>query len=86
MSVVTYFVETTDGYLADAAETQFGALAATVGTLGSLACTIVLIFVAINLVFQWRSLDGRQTFWICVKMSSKRAPPDRACASRPMLA
>ena len=68
MSVVTYFVETTDGYLADAAETQFGALAATVGTLGSLACTIVLIFVAINLVFQWRSLDGRQTFWICVKM------------------
>ncbi|MCK5934369.1 MAG: type IV secretion system protein [Fulvimarina manganoxydans] len=68
MSVVTYFVETTDGYLADAAKTQFGALAATVGTLGSLACTIVLIFVAINLVFQWRSLDGRQTFWLCVKM------------------
>ena len=30
MSVVTYFVETAEGYLNTAAETQFGAVAATV--------------------------------------------------------
>ena len=31
MSVVTYFVETSQGYLDTAAETQFGSVAATVG-------------------------------------------------------
>ena len=33
MSVVAYFVETSQGYLDTAAETQFGAVAATVGTM-----------------------------------------------------
>ena len=39
MSVVTYFVETSQGYLNTAAETQFGSVAATVGTLLVLGIT-----------------------------------------------
>ena len=39
MSVVTYFVETSQGYLDTAAETQFGSVAATVGTLLVLGMT-----------------------------------------------
>lgn len=42
MSVVTYFVETSQAYLDTAAETQFGAVAATVGTLLVLGTTLVV--------------------------------------------
>ena len=42
MSVVTYFVETSQSYLDSAAETQFGAVAATVGTILALGATLVV--------------------------------------------
>ena len=45
MSVVTYFVETSQAYLDTAAETQFGAVAETVGTLLVLGTTLVVILV-----------------------------------------
>lgn len=68
MGVVTYFVETVDSFLGDAAETQFGSVAATVGTLGTVACTLVVIFVFLNLMFGFRDMDGRMAFWLVVKM------------------
>jgi len=68
LSVVTFFVETADNYLSDAAETQFASVAATVGTLIILASTIVVIMVLINAVFQYKSVDARQAFWLAVKL------------------
>lgn len=68
MSVVSYIVDEAQGFLDDAAETQFGAVAATVGTITTLGVTLVLILVAINMVFQYRSMDGRTAFWLGVKI------------------
>ena len=62
MSVVTYFVETAEGYLDTAAETQFGAVAATVGTLLVVGTTLVVILVCINMIYQYRAMDGRTAF------------------------
>ena len=58
MSVVTYFVETAGNYLDSAAETQFGSVAATVGTLIVISSTLLVILVFINMAFQYRSMDG----------------------------
>lgn len=68
MSVVTYFVETAEGYLDTAAETQFGAVAATVGTLLIVGTTLVVILVWINMIYQYRAMDGRTAFWLAVKI------------------
>lgn len=68
MSVVTYFVETAEGYLNTAAETQFGAVAATVGTMLVLGTTLVVILVFINTIYQYRAMDGRTAFWLAVKI------------------
>ena len=68
MSVVTYFVETAEGYLDTAAESQFGAVAATVGTLLVLGTTLVVILVFINMIYQYRAMDGRTAFWLAVKV------------------
>lgn len=69
MSVVTYFVETAEGYLNTAAETQFGAVAATVGTLIAVSATLLVIFVFINMAYQYRSMDGRTAFWLALKIT-----------------
>lgn len=69
MSVVTYFVETAEGYLDTAAETQFGAVAATVGTLLVVGTTLVVILVCINMIYQYRAMDGRTAFWLAVKLA-----------------
>ena len=50
MSVVTFFVETSQSYLDSAAESQFGAVAETVGTILVLGTTLVVILVCINMV------------------------------------
>jgi len=68
MSVVTYFVETSQGYLNTAAETQFGSVAATVGTLLVLGTTVVVIFVFLNMIYQYKAMDGRTAFWLAVKI------------------
>ncbi len=69
MSVVTYFVETSQGYLDTAAETQFGSVAATVGTLLVLGTTLVVILVFLNMIYQYKAMDGRTAFWLAVKHS-----------------
>jgi type IV secretion system protein VirB6 len=68
MSVVTYFVETSQGYLDTAAETQFGSVAATVGTLLILGTTVVVIFVFLNRIYQYKAMDGRTAFWLAIKI------------------
>ena len=68
MSVVTYFVETSQGYLNSAAETQFGAVAATVGTILVLGTTLVVVLVCINMIYQYRAMDGRTAFWLAIKV------------------
>ena len=68
MSVVTYFVETAEGYLDTAAETQFGAVATTVGMMLVLATTLVVALVFINMIYQYRAMDGRTAFWLAVKI------------------
>lgn len=68
MSVVTYFVETSQGYLDTAAETQFGSVAATTGTLLVLGTTLVVMFVFLNMIYQYKAMDGRTAFWLAVKI------------------
>lgn len=68
MSVVTYFVETSQSYLNTAAETQFGSVAATIGTLLVLGTTVVVIFVFLNMIYQYKAMDGRTAFWLAVKI------------------
>ena len=68
MSVVTYFVETSQDFLDTAAETQFGAVAATVGTILILGTTLVLVLVCVNMIYQYRAMDGRTAFWLAVKV------------------
>jgi len=58
MSVVTYFVETAEGYLDTAAESQFGAVAATVGTLLVLGTTLFVFLFFSNMIYQYRAMDG----------------------------
>ncbi|WP_430450372.1 type IV secretion system protein [Rhodophyticola sp.] len=60
MSVVTYFVETSQAYLDTAAETQFGSVATTVGTLLVLGTTLVVILVFLNMIYQYRAMDGHE--------------------------
>ena len=69
MSVVAYFVETSENYLDDAAETQFGYVASTVGTIIVVAATILLVLAFINMAFQYRSMDGRTAFWLAIKIT-----------------
>ena len=70
MSVVTYFVETAESYLEDAASTQFGAVASTVGTLLFLGTTLVAVLVFINMIYH---LD---------QIALLRRPGDNGCDSR----
>jgi type IV secretion system protein VirB6 len=68
MSVVTYFVQTSQEYLDSAAETQFGAVAATVGTLLMLGTTLIVALVCFNMIYQYRAMDGRTAFWLAIKV------------------
>jgi len=68
VSVVTYFVETAQNFLDTAAETQFGAVAATIGTLAIAGSTLVVIGLFINMMLQYKSVDGRTAFWLAVKL------------------
>ncbi len=69
MSIVTFFVSTAEDYLDSAAETQFGAVAATVGTLLTVSATLVIIMILLNMIFQVRTIDGRTAFWLVVKLT-----------------
>jgi type IV secretion system protein VirB6 len=55
-------------YRPPAAETQFGSVAATVGTLLVLGTTVVVIFVFLNMIYQYKAMDGRTAFWLAVKI------------------
>lgn len=68
MGVVTYFVSTADGFLDGAAQSQFQSIAATVATIGTAACTLVVILVFLNLIFGFRQYDSRMLLWLCIKM------------------
>lgn len=69
MSVVSWMVETADGFLVDAAESQFGAVASITGTIVLLMVTLLLIGVCINMAFQFRSIDGASFFWYLFKLT-----------------
>ncbi|MGB3556378.1 MAG: type IV secretion system protein [Jannaschia sp.] len=69
MSIVTFLVETSDGFLEDAAETQFGAIASTVGTIMIVTMTLLVVLVFINMAFQVRSMDGRTAFMLALKLA-----------------
>jgi type IV secretion system protein VirB6 len=68
MGVVSWMVGTADGFLADAAESQFGAVASNTGTIVLLMVTLSLIGVCINMAFQFRSMDGASFFWYLLKL------------------
>ena len=69
MSIVSWMVGTADGFLADAAESQFGAVASNTGTIVLLMVTLSLIGVCINMAFQFRSMDGASFFWYLIKLT-----------------
>ncbi|WP_238149949.1 hypothetical protein [Pararhodobacter aggregans] len=51
-------VETADGFLPDAAESPFGAVASNTGTVALLIVTLSLIGVCINMAFRFRRMDA----------------------------
>ena len=71
----------TQGYLDTAAESQFGSVAATVGTLLVLGTTPVVILVFLNMVYQYKAMDGRMafsqvgTFGACHRRIAKKFAP-----------
>ena len=77
MSIVSWMVGTADGFLADAAQSQFGAVASNTGTIVLLMVTISLIGVCINMAFQFRSMDGASFFWYLTKLMLIRATTNR---------
>ena len=79
MSIVSWMVGTADGFLADAAESQFGAVASNTGTIVLLMVTLSLIGVCINMAFQFRSMDGASFFWY---LSAAGATEVRAICAR----
>ena len=68
MGVVSWMVRTADAFLADAAESQFGAVASNIGTIVLLMVTISAIGLFINMAFQYRSMDGASFFWYLMKL------------------
>ena len=69
MGIVSWMVDTTDEFLDDAAQSQFGAVASNIGTVLTVGATLVLIAVLINMAFQYKSMDGRTAFWLAVKLT-----------------
>ena len=68
MGVVTWMVETTDNFLDDAAQTTFGNVAGQLGGVLAVASTLAVIGVFLNMVFQYKSMDGRTAFWFALKL------------------
>ncbi|WP_298498510.1 type IV secretion system protein [uncultured Maritimibacter sp.] len=68
MGVVSWMVGTADAFLADAAESQFGAVASNIGTIVLLMVTLSAIGLFINMAFQYRSMDGASFFWYLMKL------------------
>jgi type IV secretion system protein VirB6 len=68
MGVVTWMVETTDGYLDGAAETTFGTVASQVGGIIAVGSTLAVIGLFVNMALQVRSVDGRTAFWFAIKL------------------
>lgn len=68
MGVVSWMVGTADAFLAGAAESQFGALASNIGAIVLLMVTLSVIGLFINMVFQYRSMDGASFFWYLLKL------------------
>ena len=68
MGVVTWMVETTDNFIDDAAQTTFGNVAGQVGGVIAVASTLAVIGVFLNMVFQYKSMDGRTAFWFALKL------------------
>ena len=62
-------VDTTDEFLDDAAQSQFGAVASNIGTILTVGATLVLVAVLVNMAFQYKSMDGRTAFWLAVKLT-----------------
>lgn len=69
MGVVGWMVGSADSFLEAAAESQFGAVAANIGTVTLLMVTLSLIGLSINMVFQYRSMDGATFFWYLLKLT-----------------
>ena len=68
MGVVSWMVGTADAFLADAAESQFGAVASNIGAIVLLMVTLSAIGLFINMAFQYRSMDGASFFWYLMKL------------------
>ena len=68
MGVVTWMVETTDTFLDDTAQTTFGNVAGQLGGVIAVASTLAVIGVFLNMVFQYKSMDGRTAFWFALKL------------------
>lgn len=68
MGVVSWMVGTADAFLADAAESQFGAVAGNIGAIVLLMVTLSVIGLFINIAFQYRSMDGASFFWYLLKL------------------
>ncbi len=65
---VTYVVDQADSFLSGAAQTQFGGVASSVGTIFALSCTLLIAVVFLNMALQLRPMDGSQAFWLVFKL------------------
>ncbi len=68
MGVVTWMVQTTDNFLDDAAQTTFGNVAGQLGGVIAVASTLAVIGIFLNMVLQYKSMDGRTAFWFAIKL------------------
>ena len=68
MGVVTWMVDTTDNFLDDAGQTTFGTVASQLGSVIAVGATLAVIGVFINMMFQYKSMDGRTAFWFALKL------------------
>jgi type IV secretion system protein VirB6 len=68
MGIVSWMVDTTDEFLDDAAQSQFGAVASNIGTILAVGSTLVLVVVLVNMALQYRSMDGRTAFGLAFKL------------------
>ena len=69
MGFVEWLLTQTEAFLNATASSQFGAMAAALGTIFILLATVLIVVVLINFVLQVRSMDGRTAVLLLVKLS-----------------
>lgn len=69
MAIVSWMVESSEGFLEGIAQTTFGSLIGAAGTIGALLTTLAIVFVATNMTLQYRVTDARTSIMLIIKLT-----------------